>query len=255
MTRPLVAIPADLDGVPPFAYHRVGSKYVDGVVHGADAQVALVPAGGDAPMDRQTVVERFDGLFLTGALSNVEPHHYDGPAFREGVQRDPDRDLTTLPLIRAAIDSGMPVFAVCRGIQELNVALGGSLHAHLEEVDGRFDHRSDKSVPMGERYGPRHSVHIVEGGLLEALYPGRRTLDVNSLHGQGLDRIAADLRIEARAEDGTVEAVSVPAAVGFVLGVQWHPEWDLANNADYRRLFAAFGEACRARVAQRRRAA
>jgi putative glutamine amidotransferase len=152
-----------------------------------------------------------------------------------------------LPLIRRALGLGVPLLAICRGLQELNVALGGTLHQEVHELAGRLDHRSDKSVPPAERYQAAHSVRIAPGGVLEKLLGGVRTIEVNSLHAQAIDRLADGLAIEALAPDGTIEAVSVRNAPGFALAVQWHPEWRLLDNPTSRRLFAAFGAACRAR--------
>jgi putative glutamine amidotransferase len=163
------------------------------------------------------------------------------------------RDATTLPLIRRAVEIGVPLFAICRGIQELNVALGGSLHQHVHELPGRRDHRSDKTRPWYERYGPAHTIRLVPGGRLQAILGGAATLEVNSLHGQGIDRPAERLVVEAWAEDGTIEAVTVRDAPGFVIGVQWHPEWRVAENPWSLRLFAAFADAARTRAAARLR--
>jgi putative glutamine amidotransferase len=148
-------------------------------------------------------------------------------------------------LIRACIARGTPLFALCRGIQEVNVALGGSLFGRLHETPGRNDHRSDKTLAYAERYDPSHPVTLTPGGLLARLFDGAATIAVNSLHGQGIDRLAPGLAIEATAPDGTIEAVTMPNARGFVLAVQWHPEWRAAQIDTHRRLFAAFGDACR----------
>jgi len=185
-----------------------------------------------------------DGLFFTGSPSNVSPKLYGGPSPREGVLQDEHRDETTLPLLNAAIEMGKPVFCVCRGFQELNVALGGTLHQHLQELPGRIDHREDKDAPLDVQYGPAHDITVHEGGMLAKLLPERR-FSINSLHSQGIDRLSPRLRVEAQAPDGTIEAVSMPDAKAFLLAVQWHPEWKWAENPVSRALFAAFGEAVR----------
>ena len=138
----------------------------------------------------------------------------------------------------------MPIFCVCRGFQELNVALGGTLHQHLQELPGRADHREDKGGDPDTQYGPAHEVTVNPGGMLDRLLP-EKAFHVNSLHSQGIDRIAPSLFAEAEAPDGTIEAVSLPGAKGFLIGVQWHPEWKWAQNSVSRALFAAFGEALR----------
>ena len=248
--RPVIGIPACLTQRDDFGFHQVGDKYVDSVVDGAGGLPVLIPALGPR-LDVEGVLAALDGLLLTGALSNVEPRHYHGPPARTDSPCDPARDATTLPLIRRALALGVPLLAICRGLQEVNVALGGTLHQHLHEVPGRFDHRSDKSVPPRERYGPAHPVRLTRGGQLQALLGGLEAIEVNSLHGQGIDRLAAGLTVEAVALDGTIEAVRVDAAPAFALGVQWHPEWRVLDNPAARRLFAAFGAACRGRARSR----
>ena len=150
---------------------------------------------------------------------------------REGNQADPARDATTLPLIRRAIARAVPLFAICRGVQELNVALGGSLHQEVHELPGPVDHRSDKTLPLPERYGPAHQVRLTPGGMLQALFGGAERIEVNSLHGQAIDRLApTGWRSRRWRDDGTIEAVRVQGAPGFALAVQWHPEWGVLEN-------------------------
>lgn len=249
-TTPLVGVTACLKPLEELRFHCVGQKYVEAVAAGAEAIPVLIPALGQR-LDPETVLDRLDGLLVTGSLSNVDPALYGGPPPREGNLADPDRDATTLPLIRSALARGLPLLAICRGLQELNVAMGGTLHQHVHELPGRRDHRSDKTRPRPERYGLAHPVILTPGGRLQALLGGATQVDVNSLHAQGIDRLAPGLVVEAVAEDGTIEAVSVEAAKGFALAVQWHPEWQVLENPVSRRLFAAFGAAARA-VASRR---
>ena len=249
---PVVGIPACLIARDGFGFHQVGAKYVDSVIDGAGALPVLIPALGGR-VDPDAVLDEVDGLLLSGSPSNVEPHHYGGPRTPAPGQSDPARDATTLPLIRRAIARAVPLFAICRGVQELNVALGGSLHQEVHGLPGRLDHRSDKTVSAPERYGPAHEVVLTPGGALQKLLGGAERIVVNSLHGQAIDRLAPRLAVEARAPDGTIEAVRVVGAPGFVLGVQWHPEWRVLEHPISRRLFAAFGAACRARADARRR--
>jgi len=247
---PLVGVTSCLKSRDEVHFHSVGDKYVDAVVTGAAAVPVLIPALGSR-LDPDRLLDRLDGLMVTGSPSNVDPGLYGGPPAREGNEADPARDATTLPLIGRALARGVPVLCICRGLQELNVALGGTLHQHVHELPGRFDHRSDKTKPLKERYGLAHPVTLASGGALQALFDGAERIEVNSLHGQGIDRLADLLAVEAVAEDGTVEAVSVRGAKGFALGVQWHPEWQVLENPCSRRLFAAFGAAARARAATR----
>jgi putative glutamine amidotransferase len=248
---PLVAIPADVREIGIHPFHVVGEKYITGVLQGADALPLLVPSLGDA-LDRSDLLARIDGILFTGSPSNVEPHHYHGAGARSraGTLHDPQRDSTTLPLIREAIAAGVPILCICRGIQELNVALGGTLHQHVAEVTGLADHRADTSQPRDVQYAPRHPVRLEPGGLLAGLW-GVPEVMVNSLHAQGIDRPAPGLAVEARAPDGLIEAVRVKEAAAFALGVQWHPEWKVRENAFSLALFTAFGDAARERAAAR----
>lgn len=259
---PLVGIPADAREVGIHPFHGVGEKYINAVAHAAGTLPMLLPVFGPGRdlqamlhhVDLEELVGRLDGLFLTGSPSNVEPHHYDGEPSAPGTVHDPQRDVTTLPLIEVAVAAGLPLFAVCRGIQELNVAYGGTLHQRVQDVPGLIDHRENKDLPRDEQYGPVHGVTLMPGGLLEKL-AGVREAKVNSLHSQAIDRLADRLVAEATAPDGLVEAVRVRDAPGFTLGVQWHPEWKVMGNPLSRAMFAAFGDACRERAAARPHAA
>ncbi len=246
---PLIGISCctDRSGLHPF--HIVGEKYILGVSRGAEGLPILVPALGDQ-LEIATLLSRLDGLLFTGSPSNVEPQHYSGPPSEPGTPHDPHRDATTLPLIRAAVAAGVPVLGICRGFQEMNVAFGGSLHQRLHEVGSFMEHREDKTQPLDTQYGPAHGIEIDPGGLLYEV-AGCSSAQVNSLHTQGVDRLAPGLRPEATAPDGLIEAFSVSQADNFALGVQWHPEWKVTENPFYLSIFRAFGDACRARAARR----
>lgn len=249
MSRPLViGIPCDRRVVGPHPFHMAGEKYIAAIREGTCALPLLIPVL-DAPIAPAEIVASVDGLLFTGSYSNVAPRRYGGPAPRAGVLQDEHRDATALPLMQAAIEVGLPSFCICRGFQELNVVLGGSLHQHLEEVPGRFNHSEDKSAPLNEQYGPAHDVRLTTGGLLATLL-GSDRITVNSLHEQGIDRLAPPLAVEAVADDGTIEAVSLSGAKGFLLGVQWHPEWRWSENPVSRALFRAFGDAVAAHAAR-----
>ncbi len=249
---PLVGIPCCVKEVGIHPFHAVGEKYLNAVAHGARTMPLMIPAFGAGEdldpltdlIDLDDLLERLDGVFLTGSLSNVEPKHYDGHDPRPTTTLDPQRDELTLKLIRHATARGMPLLAVCRGIQELNAAFGGTLYQHVEEVPGRLDHRADESKPRDDQYAPAHDVDVTPGGWLHRI-TGLDRYRVNSIHGQGIDRVADDLVVEAVAPDGHVEAVSVKNATGFALGVQWHPEWRYWERPADQALFTAFGEACR----------
>ena len=257
--RPLVGITACLkENGRGGWHHTVGEKYVRAAIHAVGALPVLIPAiGPELGREERAMTEALDrlldvldGVLLTGSPSNVEPHHYDGAPSRTGTAHDPARDATTLPLIRHTIDRGVPLFAICRGAQEVNVALGGTLHQLVHEVEGRWDHRSPKTPDTDTNYAPAHAIDIVEGGLLHRLIGERRAM-VNSLHAQGVDRLAARARLEAVAEDGQVEAFSIPDAPAFALALQWHPEHRALDNPVSMKLFDAFAAACRSRAAAR----
>lgn len=244
--KPLIGISCCSSQLGLHPFHIVGEKYILGIVDGADGLPLLIPALGEQ-LNFDQLLDTFDGILFTGSPSNIEPHHYNGQSSVEGTHHDAKRDATTLPLIKAAIDRGVPVLCICRGFQEMNVAFGGTLHQRLHEVAGFIEHRENKDQPVEQQYGLSHEVHIEPGGLLYEL-SGRGSAQVNSLHTQGVDQLAPGLRPEATAPDGLIEAFSVSQASNFALGVQWHPEWKVKENTFYLSIFKAFGDACRARA-------
>ena len=229
--------------------HAAGETYLRAVLDGAGGLPFLIPALGGPP-EADEVAARLDGLLITGSPSNILPDHYGGEPSEPGTLHDPERDATTLPLIRAALAAGVPLFGICRGLQELNVTLGGTLHQRVHELPDKHDHRWDDQDPLDKQYGPAHPVRIRPGGLLAELL-GAAEITVNSLHWQGIDRLAPGLRIEAEAPDGLIEAVSVANSRAFALAVQWHPEWRFAENPASRALLDAFGAAARDRADRR----
>lgn len=242
--QPVIGIPADRRMLGKHPFHVVGEKYIRALIDAAGAIPLLIPALGDE-LDLEAVLEHLDGILFPGSPSNVEPHHYAGPASVTGTLHDPYRDATTLKLIPRAVASGVPVLGICRGFQEFNVAFGGTLHQRVHEIAGLMDHRDDESLALDEQYGPAHDVLLEPGGLLSSLAASPR-LRVNSLHTQGVERLGPGLVVEARAPDGLVEAFRVSSAPRFALAVQWHPEWKVMSNDFSRALFAAFGAASRA---------
>jgi putative glutamine amidotransferase len=244
--RPLIGIPADRRTVGLHPFHMVGEKYARAVLDAADALPLAIPALAEE-LRLDDLLGRLDGILFTGSPSNVEPHHYAGTPSAPGTLHDPARDATTLPLIRKAVQAGIPVLGICRGFQEMNVAFGGTLHQKVHEVEGYSDHRDDESQPLEVQYGPAHDVILEPGGLLLSMADNDR-LRVNSLHSQGIARLGAGLVVEARATDGLIEAFRVADATRFAVAVQWHPEWQAMSNPFSRALFAAFGSASRERA-------
>lgn len=238
--KPVVLVPAcnRMVGVHPF--HIVGKKYAD-AVRLAGCQPLIVPWA--APDELEALLDLADGVVLTGSPSNVHPDHFDEAVLDPSLPLDPDRDAWTLPLVPRIIARGVPLFAICRGMQEANVALGGSLHQAVHEVDGHLDHRDPDELPVEAQYGPAHPIALTPGGRLREVL-GADSVEVNSLHGQAVNRLAEGLVVEARAPDGVIEAFSMPSAPGFNLAVQWHPEWQAATNPVSMRLLQAFGAAC-----------
>ena len=244
---PLVGIPVcvrEINGTP---VHATPARYAEAVLAAAGCTPVLLPPVGEAMLG---ALDRLDGIVLSGSPSNVEPARYGAGEDLTPGKHDPARDATTLPLIRAALDRGVPLLAICRGIQELNVALGGTLIQQVQNVPGREDHRS-RGATLDERYAPRHEITL--SGQLAWLL-GRSITQVNSLHEQAIDRPAPGLVVEAVAPDGTIEGVRVASASGWAFGVQWHPEYRAVENPDSVALFHAFGSACRSWVGLRRAA-
>ncbi len=241
--RPLIGVISDrrMQGEHPF--HMVGEKYLQALADGSDANPVALPSLAKG-FDVLDIIDRLDGLFLTGSPSNLEPHHYLGEASEPGTWHDPERDLAALALIPAVIRVGMPLFAVCRGFQEVNVSFGGTLHQRVHEVPPFRVHKESPADPLDIQYGPSHQVEFVAGGVLHTI-TGHKGATVNSLHSQAVDKLGDELEVEAWAEDGLVEAFTVPDAPGFTLGVQWHPEWKVLENPVSEAIFRAFGDACR----------
>ena len=236
---PLVGLIGDmrmLDGMP---YHTVGDKYARAVTQSLDAVPVLIPALGRLD---ETALANFDGLIFTGSLSNVHPMRYGSEPSRAAEPYNIDRDEMVFPLIEAAINNGIPSLFICRGFQELNVALGGSLFPEVHAVPGRMDHRRPKVPEIREQYLPSHRVNLPASSLLHDWLKSD-TVMVNSLHYQAVDRRAARLLVEAVADDGTIEAGRVAEAPGFTLGMQWHPEYDVESDRVSRAVFSAYRDA------------
>ena len=245
---PLIGLPADSKPIGHPRYQAVGEKYVRSLIDSAAGIPLMIPSMTPT-LPLPELLERLDGLLLTGSYSNIEPHHYSTEPSYSGNLHDAARDATSLPLVPLAIRLGVPVLAVCRGLQEVNVALGGSLHQKVHEVDGLHDHREDEAAPLDTQYAPSHRVEL-SGSL--ARIAGVDSAMVNSLHGQGVQRVGRGLLVEATAPDGLVEAVRLDSQDAYLLAVQWHPEWQMVENPFYLGIFHDFAAACRARAAKRK---
>lgn len=248
-TRPLVGLPADTYEKDGFLFHSLGDKYVRALAEVADVEPVMIPSIHDAT-DVDGLLDHFDGILMTGAISNVHPPHYGEEPTADHEPYDLKRDAITLKMIKAVIARGIPLFCICRGFQELNVAMGGTLETELQRGEGRLDHRAPKSLDVDVRYAPRHAVSITQGGVLEHMLDKRETA-VNSIHRQGIRKLGDGLVVEATAPDGVIEAVSVKGARAFAFGAQWHPEFRASENPDSVKLFRAFGNAVRAHARNR----
>ncbi len=231
-------------------FHVAGKKYID-AVRLAGCMPLIVPFVHANEVD--DLLDHADGVLLTGSPSNVHPSHFGEEVFDATAPLDTDRDAWTLPLVPRALQRGIPLFAICRGFQEANVALGGSLYQAVHTVSGQRDHRGATDGPAEVQYGLAHEVRVEPGGLLSSIID-EAEFQVNSVHWQGVNKLAPGLRVEARAPDGLVEAFSMPSSGSFNLCVQWHPEWQAAHNPVSLRLFTAFGAACMAYLTQHREA-
>ena len=246
---PLVAVAADYKEIDGNRWHAAAETYLKAVILGIGGIPLIVPALGEA-INHHALLDRVDGVLLPGSRSNVHPSRYGEPPTPDAEPYDPRRDATTLPLIAAAIARGVPLLAICRGMQELNVALGGTLIPEVQRLAGRHDHRAPVSDDQDLRFAIRQDVAVLAGGALAGVL-GAGTMQVNSLHRQAVGRLADGLAVEATAPDGTIEAVRVVNAPGFAIGVQWHPEYWVDSDRPSSKLFAAFARAIRARMAAR----
>jgi putative glutamine amidotransferase len=241
--KPLVWLPAchrNLDLSDPGGYTVLADRYAAAVCQ-LGLQAVLFPLAGEE--DVPHLLPLIDGVLLTGSPSNVDATHFGQSALPTDVL-DPRRDRLTMALVRAAVAAGTPLFGVCRGLQEMNVALGGSLYQQLHTESGLLDHREPTDADLEAQFAERHPVTLVPGSAF-AEWAGGTQAQVNSLHGQGIKRLGAGLVAEAHAPDGLVEGVRVETARAFAYGVQWHPEWQHERVAFYQRTLEAFATACR----------
>ncbi len=239
---PIVGVICDKEIIGPHAFHIAGDKYLQAIVNASNCLPVLIPALAQ-PQYIEQLLATVDGILFTGGYSMVNPLAYQDEAASKDTKLDNDRDGTSLPLIKAAINSGIPLLGICRGFQEINVALGGSLHQYLHQTEQYIEHRENKDLTLEQQYGASHQITLTPQGKLSSLL-AEEEIAVNSLHTQGVDRLAEGLLVEALSEDGLVEAFSVEGATAFAMAVQWHPEWQVQNNKNSLKLFHAFGQAC-----------
>lgn len=245
-SEPLIGVPCDRKIIGPHPFQAVGEKYVRALVDAGVGTPLLIPSL-DPPLALEPLLAHLDGILLTGSHSNIEPHHYSDEPSYEGNFHDPQRDATTLSLIHVAVRLRIPLLAVCRGFQEVNVAFGGTLLQKVHETVGHHDHREDTSQPLDVQYGPAHALQLTPGGML-ARIAGISSVMVNSLHGQGIRSLGRDLLVEGTAPDGLIEAVRLDNPDTWLLAVQWHPEWRVAENPFYLGIFQHFAQAARRRA-------
>lgn len=226
----------------------VGDKYARAVKDAAQAQPVLFPLADAAQIP--ALLALVDGVMLTGAPSNVHPSHFDEPIANPALPLDNARDTLTLSLARACVAQSVPLLGICRGFQEINVAFGGALAQQVHLLPAMLDHREPANATLAQQYAQRHEVEFVAGCVL-AQWAQAQSAQVNSLHGQGIARLAPGLRALAHAGDGLVEAFAVEGARAFAYAVQWHPEWRFWENPFYAAIFKAFGQACQAHASAR----
>lgn len=247
MSRPVIGIIGNAHLLnEEYPVQAVGVSNVEAVAELTGAIPLIVPA-----LPRvgaiSDLIEACDGFLFTGGRPNVHPSHWgEEPTEKHGAF-DPDRDAVTLPLIRECVARGVPIFGICRGFQEVNVAFGGTLHPEIREIPGRMNHRMPPDGTLEEKFELRHPVRLAPGGVFARLF-GAEEVMVNSLHGQGILEAGARVTLEGWAPDGTPEALRIADAPGHALAVQWHPEWNASADPVSRPLFQAFGAA----VARRR---
>jgi len=245
-SKPLVGIPCCSNKLGIHDFQMVADKYIHAAITCSDVVPILLPAWANSAL---AVLPYLDGLYLTGSYSNMEPHHYGEDELAEPMPRDSRRDHTNLALITAALELKMPVLGVCRGFQEMNIALGGSLHQQLFTQPEMIEHREVKGAAIEAQYGIAHAIELVPSGLLAKemaadINQSELQQQINSLHGQGIARLATRLKVEATAPDGLIEAFSLANNVSYYLGLQWHPEWQAESNPFYAQIYRSFGAAC-----------
>jgi putative glutamine amidotransferase len=252
---PLIGVPTSIIKIPGtnFMSHTCGQRYIASVNKFSKCIAVQIPSIGKK-YDYTNFLERFDGILLTGGKANIEPHNYGGPPFPPDEPIDPDRDGTVLQIIPACVDAGIPLLGICRGLQEINVAMGGSLHYRINEILGKNDHRMPRGDHATEEdiFELRHSVNLTPENLFHKMV-AKDKIFVNSLHGQGVDRLGEGLVVQAISEDNVIEGISIKDHPNFATAVQWHTEFhpERKEHTLSRKLYEAFGKAAKQRMQSR----
>lgn len=245
MARPVVAVISNAHLINDrYRVHGSGAINVDALARVSGVLPVIIPMEPEH-ISVSELMENFDGFYFPGGRPNVHPENYGEEVTDAHGTFAPERDRITLPLIRACVERGQPIFGVCLGFQEINVAMGGSLYPEIRDLPGRDNHRMPPDGTVEEQFALRHEVTVTEDGPFHRLFGARKVM-TNSLHGQGIKEPGPRIVIDGHAPDGTPEAIYIAEAPGFSMAVQWHPEWNAANDPVSRPMFTAFGEACRA---------
>ncbi len=235
--KPIIGIIADSVYKDNMRLSSTGKKYIEGLTSVTNVTPIIIPS--QAGLDITPYLELIDGLMLTGSLSNIHPSHYGQVPLEMHAPYDEIRDQTAFAFVHGCLANAIPMIGVCRGFQELTVALGSRLTPAVHEIDGRFDHRAPETLDRDIKHAPRHLVHFTKDGLFEK-WTGKTSFKVNSLHRQAVDKLATCFQVEAVCEDGTIEGVSLKGAKAFTVGVQWHPEFKAQENLFAKAFFRAF---------------
>lgn len=243
MSRPVIGIIGNQNLFDDYAVHASGTMNSVAIACVAECMPLLIPADPDY-VSVEELMDTCDGFLLTGGRPNVHPEEYGEPETEAHGAFDRCRDAVTLPLVRACVEKGQPFFGVCRGFQEVNVAMGGTLDPEIRDLPGRMNHRMPPDGTQEEKFALRHPVHFERDSVFSRIF-GAQQVMTNTLHGQGIKEPGERIVIDGRAEDGTPEAIFIQDAPGFTLSVQWHPEWNAQYDPVSRALFSAFGDAAR----------
>ena len=244
MRRPIIGIIGNSHIIENrYPVHAVGRINLDAAAQVAGGMPYII-AADPALVSVAELMDVCDGFILTGGRANVHPETYGEPPTEAHGAFDMARDAIALPLVRACIEAGQPILGLCRGFQEMNVAMGGTLYPEIRDLPGRDNHRMPPEGTLEQQFALRHLVTFEEGGVFHRLM-GAQQVMTNTLHGQGINTPGARIQIDGHAPDGTAEAIYIKGARGFALAVQWHPEWNASNDPVSRKLFEAFGDAAR----------